>query len=494
MNKILKLTPEEFTILKKAKNYQKLPSTIKTLFEQHEILIEETAIVIKDVVDEETDIWYLLDNQETPIQVFFMTILEIEEEGEITEEEENKVELILLKITCETPTVSLNAYDYPIFRLGLPLTKQTHISGEGREQLKEEKQKDKWDYFFQPSRERLTCQHNFLIRRFEENSKVYYNRGGLFMNIVYFSIASSFLLLDFYSFVFSFIIFLAACLSIWRLSRNMGYKNFFHDVAQIIEEEKNDLESQINWIPPSISQMEDWLEEEIVAIDAKVIKELKFSKDKIIKRAWNNTDEVRFVGKEIYGLEIQEYGFTQPLETNGKEWIEKNYPQHLQAYTYRPNSPLVGVYYIHLIYMTPDRIGYSRFFYDFILARREGDITKEYYYIDIISIGTKVTTTKVFSNLEEWKTKILKFSLRNPEVIEVGLTDKIAIENIRRMADAWKDTEELPADLLESDTPDLDRLLETPADELPGTKVRFIEDTVKTYWNERKEIKKPKKY
>lgn len=486
INEIFELTNLEFKAIRKATIYSQLPVSIQTFFEHNKFIINDDALVIKEPNDEEIDRWNLIDKSEKDLlQIFFIEVTLYEKENE---QEDDEGENYTVTISCQTPTWSNNTYDYPIFRVGLPLLEKRYITGKERKKLKNERQRTKWDYFFQASKKRLTHQHDTLISKFNKNSQVYHEQGNLFIYSFYFSLAFSFLLLDLYSCTFSLILFFVACLSIWKFTKSISYKKKFRNAVQIIEEEKNNLVNQINWLPLTVTEMEEWLEEELLELDGKAIKALKFSKKKIVRRNLTKTEEVNFVDKDVLGLKIQEYGFTQPLETNGKRWIEKKYPRHLEAYTYHPNSPLVGVYYIHLIYMTPDSIGYSRFFYDFILAKPEGEITKQYYYKDIVSIGTKVTATEVFSDLEEWETKILKFSLSNPEVIEMGLTDKIAIENIRKIVDTRKEmeAEELSDEILESDTPDLDELLNTPSGELPGTKVRFIEETVKTYWSQKK--------
>lgn len=480
MSEVLLLSPLEFEKIEKAACFVDLPVIIQEHFQHQKFIIDDETIVIPELTKDKAR-WYIISKTTPFLKIYFVEVQPI-----IESEEEEEIKEIPIIISCETPTYAEDVYEYPIFRVGLPLV-DTHISGIERQKLKDEKQIAKWDYFFPASKSKLIYKHLYLINEFQISKQAYEGKIS-YRATTFIAVAIVFVCLFFFKF-FSLPILLlgGAILSavyIISLSKESKCKKFLEEVIQRIEEEKSFLENELQQDEVSENQMKEWLKEEIIALDRKAVRELKFPEDKIVRRELQQVEDIGIIDDYILGLKVQEYGFTQPLKTNGKKKIEKEFPYHLQAYIHH-NEPLVGVYYIHLLYLTPDKIGISRFFYDFILAKRFGDATKEYYYQNIISIGTETIDTEIFSDLEEWETKSIEFSFPNNELVYISLTDRIALENIRKLVDDKEMEEELS---LEDDTPDLDELLHASPDELPSTKAWFILETVRLYWHKKKKL------
>ncbi|HRI61892.1 MAG TPA: hypothetical protein PK228_19270, partial [Saprospiraceae bacterium] len=236
------------------------------------------------------------------------------------------------------------------------------------------------------------------------------------------------------------------------------------------------LESQMEQTTVSGTQMRQWLKEEIEKLDEQSAVELGLPSDSILRQGVKDGHIKIDPNNQITGLMVQEWGLTQPLTTNGKATIEKKHWHHLRAYRYNEGRPLVGVYYLHFIYMTPDTIGFCGFFYDFILAKRFGTYTQQLFYRDIVNIGAREEDTKILSDQEEWQTKQIIMSFTNGERISIALTDTVAIENLREQIEKGSDT---------------DKLSELTVEALPGTRANFILTSVKTYWNEKKGMKLP---
>lgn len=471
MGKTAKLTTNELALLEKALTFGTLPSTLKMLFLAEKVVIADSATIIKVP---KLSRWYVIDNSKRFLRIFFIEILDFRDQK------------IRIGLSQETPTYSDNINDYPIYRVGIPFT-NIHISGQEREKLRDNRQLQKWDYFFQASRQEVGYKHRDIISKFEQTQEKYEEKlfneglktGGLIVGaliifwICWFVIALALVGYLFYRFKNLFI----------QLFYNYRDVTTLRKSIDKLVEEQTFLENEVNQNNVSVEQMVKWLEEEIKELDYKAVKDLNLPEDKIIRRGFTDKLNTSFdFNHNILGLRIQEYGFVQPLSANGKKKLERKHPHHLLAYKHKKGKALVGVYYIYFIYMTPETIGISGFFYDFILAKRFGQTTTQYYYRDIVGIGTAVADTKVFSNQEEWETEQVILSFYNSERISIALTDKVAIENLREQIEEKKE-DNLDIDI---DNSDLDQLIGADNDELPGTKARFILETVKTYWNQKK--------
>jgi hypothetical protein len=479
MGKIISISEDELKQIKEATTYGQISNKIVKSFKQSDSVISSLSKVIPSASGNRL---YIIDKTGSYVNVFFIEFIE-------SDEDEIQVEL-----SHETPTHSPDINDYPVFKVGLPFP-EMHIDGKERAELTDEKQIQKWDYFFQASSEELSQRHLFLIDEFTESKEKYKQKSiGQIIGILLFVLV---LIIIFYQWsplatIIIGVIFLWKFgYTLLRLFRNIQRFLFLKKVVKKIEDEKEFLVDQIEQSNVSGKQMEKWLDEEINALDKKAVEELNFPEERIIRKELSEGRNNAFdFENSILGLTVREYGFIQPLTANGKRTIERRYPHHLKAYRHRKNNPLAGIYLISFIYMTPETIGFSGFFYDFILAKRFGKITKQYYYRDIVSIGTRVCELEIFTNQEELETEQVLLQFYNNEVIAISLTDKVAIENLRDRVDKRPQTNDLDSDL-DSDTPDFDQLLHAPIDELPGTKARFIVETIKTYWSQMKNGRLP---
>jgi len=413
--------------------------------------------------------------------------------------EDNNPQIRILK---KSPTHSTDIEDYPIFRAGIPFSKKKKlfISGEERSNLKDEKQINKWDYFFRASEEELIQQHLYMINELEESAEKYQEKmiehlvkiGGVFIGAIILSFVV-WGLIGFAAFFYGLYHFRDDIMAAYKAYDIISIlKNF----ASKITEEKKLLENQIVQTNISGGQIEKWFDEEIFQLDESVATEFSLPQDQIKRLKWKDIGDDRLYDENgITGLIVKEWGYFQPFETNGKKTIIRKHWYHLHGLRFHKNKPLVGVYYLTFIYLTSKTLAVSSFFYDFILSRRFGQTTNQYYYKDIVSIGTAITETKMSSEADELETEQVIISFYNSEKISITLTDKVAIENLRERIDerrnAENNDEELGGDIdsLELgsiDNPEMDQLFEME-DHLPGTRVKAIVKTVKQFWNERKD-------
>lgn len=485
MAKVIKINFKELSKLDKARSFNRLPERIKDFFYRESTNLSQSSMVIKAVGQSR---WYIIEKGSF-LKMYYLEAVEVYDNG------------VKIMIAKETPTYSDNIFHYPIYRVGIAFNKNEnlYISGHERERLKDERQIQKWDYFFRASPEEAGYHHLQLMNDLEEWKDQYQslivNNGWIVGLIViggivvlsklWLIVALPLVIFVTYKFRKKFV----------ALFRTIQTFQALNSSVQKLAEEKAYIESQVYQTTVSGRQMEDWLREEVQALDKKAIQELGLPADKVIRRELgDNLGDVN-PQNSIVGLKIQEWGITQPISSAGKKSLVKKHKFHLRALRYNQGRPLVGVYYIYFIYMTPETIGISGFFYDFILAKRFGTVTTQYYYRDIVGIGTAVKETKVLEDQEELETKQVILSFVNNEKITIALTDKVAIENLREQIERKQaiETDFSNQELaLESPiNPDLDQLDELSEEGLPATSSNFVLTNIKTYWNQKKNFNLP---
>lgn len=476
-----KMGAGEMSQLDKASSYSQIPEPLKTLFRVEGVHLSPDATVIKSLKEPR---WFIVDSSSGFLNIFHIEIVA------------SSSQIFQLDVTRETPTYSDNIHDYPIYRVGIAFKgdEALYISGREREELTDERQLQKWDYFFRASKEELGNKHYRLAGEFEEWRSDYQallNKNAIKAGVLF--VVSLFLLIKLWWFVaLPIIAYGLYRFRNWFIDLYQSYKNtrFLKFCDQKLGDELQYLESQVFQQTVSEDQVRKWLEEEVRELDQKTVAELGLSPDHIIRREFGGPNGGVDINKDILGLKIQEWGITQPLSANGKKSIEKKHWHHLRALRRGTREPLVGVYYIHFIYLTPDNIGISSFFYDFILAKRFGTMTTQYFYRDIVGLGTAVKDTLILTDLEELETKQIILSFVNNEKICIALTDQVAIENLGSQIERRESQLNSGAGgwsgLDNPFNPEMDQLKEVGDEFLPATRSNFVLTNLKTYWNEKK--------
>lgn len=492
MAKVIKLSKEEYAQFSICKIYEGLPTKIREVFNKEEVVLGNTSIVFPATNELNR---YIVDSSSRFLKIFLIYVLEVSEEK------------TLVKILERTPTYSDDIETYPIYSAGIPLAKSKtlFISGEERKELKDEKQLKKWDYFFYASKEELIHRHLYMLDEFnelEEKAIVQLKEEG---GIIGALLLCCFILSFFIGKLIAVLILGLGLFLLWNNIKKgillFGNIRTLRMFSSRLNEEKEYLESQMVQIKTSGKQIEQWLNEEITILDTAIATEFELPKVNIKRLQWKEIKKAKIDPKnDITGLIIDEWGYFQPFSTNGKKTLSRKYWHHLHALRFHNNRPLVGAYYITFIYLTEETLAVSSFFYDFILSRRFGQTTNQYYYRDIVSIGTAIKESKVFDDEEELETEQVIISFYNNEKIAVTLTDKVTIENLREKVHSQSkfssDEEDAIGDISRSsiddsnNTPELDQLFELN-DNLPGTRVKAIVKTIKQFWNEKKNIKLP---
>lgn len=491
MAKKTKLSLEEYQQLMEADTFEELPFKVKK-----KLLKLNENIYLKAKIFEALNLyhWYIIDDTDR-----FLKIFSIEGIEPLDSEENIENKKIPIKIINLTPTYSNDIEEYPIYQVGIPLNDdgKVFISGKERKDLTP-KQLKKWDYFFRASKKELTYRHVYLINEFEllrkRISKLIKGeiRWIIFlfivMMLVWYFMKVIFVRLGIVAF-FLYLLLPKIIHLYGYISNTLRLTNF----SIKLEEEKEFLKNQILQNEMSPEKMEQWLKEELAMLDEQAVEDLDLPKHLITRLQWKDVEENKIYDRDkITGLLIDEWGYFQPLSLDGKNVLNRDYWHHLHALKFYHDRPLVGVYYITYIYLTEDGLAVSRFFYNYILARRFGQVTKKYYHKDIVSIGTTVKESEVFNDKAELETRQIEISFYNNEQILITLTDKVSIENLREKVDKKIENQENKLGLFEnnatiqpSNTSELMQLLNMN-DNLPGTRIGAIVKTLKQFWNEKK--------
>lgn len=480
MAKIITLNRKEFKQLENASIYLQLPVTIANIFSRERISMSNTSRVIDSLFE---NTWYVIDDQRDFLRIFIIVWI-----GDYKGEAQ-------VKIIDKSPTKSDRVENYPIYKVGIPFknAKSLYISGEEREKLKikDEKQLQKWDYFFRASEEALVSHHLYMIDEFEQSAESYQKKlisnlwkiGGLFLGII-------FLLSSLWQAI-------AIGLSLYGLYyfKNIFFMAFLYHknrtalkkYTETLEEEKVFLAGQLHQTNISGAKINEWLESEKKELFEEEAKDFGIPKNLLNPLNWKEAAQGHY-DKTQNGMLIDEWGILQPITTNGKNSIVKNHWSHLRALRFYQGRPLVGVYYFTFLYVTGETMAITNFFYDFILSKPYGKSTNQYYYKDIVSIGTTIKESKILNDLEELETEQVVFSLYSGEKLAITLTDKVSIQNLRTIIDQRHENQEseiggfLSNSLEMSDTFELDQL-EEMENNLPGTRAKVIVKSVRQDWN-----------
>ncbi|PHN03440.1 hypothetical protein [Flavilitoribacter nigricans] len=416
------------------------------------------------------------------------------EEIDIDEEE-----LMIIEVNDITPTISDDLNDYPIFRTGTPYVldgiKKFFIDGKERRKLSGT-QLNKWDYFFRLSKTELARRHKKLIEDFKTEKELYHERRlekfawfFLILAGVYFCYywtgilpANLLFLICFYKFRNSVI------MPLFFLSRKVVV---FHSYALDLEKEQRYLQSLVYQNHPlpyqimvSDQQISQWLNEEILTLDRLAVQELRLGGQIIPLKG-------TLKSRKTKGLNIEEWGMVQANEVLGKDILEKHYFNHQLGLRVNDGSPMYAIYYIYFIYMTAETIGIYGLFYDFILEKKIGGITNQYYYRDIVSIGTEQVESKILNHSYELETLQIIISFYNDQRISFTLTDEKLIKRLRDQIEAKKQlssyTDQNMNGFSPMLSPDLRQLVQLADDRLPATRSNAILITVKEYWKTKKD-------
>lgn len=473
------LRPEDFQPLSEASYFSELPSNLQNSFRNRNIRIPATAKVIDSKY---RGLQYIIFNGDLGLKVFTLA-------DDLSAEQSS----IGTAVYDESPTVSHNLNDYSIYRTSVPLRdngKVILINGKEREQLQGIHLK-KWDYFFRASKHEIGYWHRRLIhdldaelkiKKKEENQKFLQIGGIILVALIIYSGFWKILALP----LIGFGLYKFRKLFFTLYSILQGNKVLKRSIVQL-QSEIEFLEDQFSQSRVSEKEIRDCLNKEILALDKIAFEELGLDKKDILAVK----PSLKYRGTA--GLSIEEWALVQSDNTNGKKIIEKKHPFHLLGFRINNGRPIYSMYYLYFIYMTEDVIGIYGFFYDFILEKRFGTVTNQYFYRDIVSIGTVEKESIILNSRFELETKQIIVTFYNNEKITITLTDSVTIKSLSEQIQAKEKVTSLlnaPVEELEelTSSDDFQQLLTLADDSLPATRSNAILKNVKEYWDSKKQM------
>ena len=337
--------------------------------------------------------------------------------------------------------------NHSVYEIGVPTVNEEEnkktiflISGDEREKL-QGKQRQKWDYFFRIYYPQIGKQQKRRIKKLnkeiEEWKKKIKNEylliGMLILGMILFITSGELAIQSIAILCIATMGWLG--LKVRKLSQKI-------EIAQRwIHTYKLEIKYLQNQVPPkeeipTENQIEEWLVQELNELEEEAIKELDIDPSQLLP-----LDQDQNFRDGLKSIFIEEIGISQPKKVHGRDYVNAH---HMEAIRVRRNGlPHFGVYYFQFIFLTADKITVLGFFYDFILNRKQGNISDEFYYSDVVSVVTKrISITSPFDESVQWELDVFKLGVPNSESIQVALSDMAIIDDMNERIEAKKKLKE----------------------------------------------------
>jgi len=361
----------DFNKLHDAKLFSKLPNIIIDYFHSQDIVIDGNATILKHFSKKE----WLLIHKGTPFWKFYYF--------KTGTRFKNTFPLLIRQ---ETPDYSSQQKD-PRRRTGITFLEEafseTPIFTEEPLTLNQ-KQQQKAAYFFKNAANKNPFQHERTIYKFDEWGEAYYKiftkdiaKVGFFILIALICILQIPFYLGLPIVAYAAYRFKSIFLN---FKKSYQLNNIINNSLDTLKKERELLVAEGSTPIVSDQKMEQWLLEEIKTIDKETLQSFQIKKEDLIPI----DDQLK--GKTI-GINIEEWGFIQPITTDGKRAIQE---KSLRAFRFNGQRPLFGVYYLVFFYLTKDAICIHSCFYDFIHAKTYGTTAKRYNYQELLKIEASI--------------------------------------------------------------------------------------------------------
>ena len=336
--------------------------------------------------------------------------------------------------------MSIKLEDQSIFLEGL--LAGYHIKGTRRLEFKDEKKQQRWDFFVRPDMEYMDSIIKSMIST--KRSKMFYNEQRMkklqTQMIVYIIIGVVLaILLNSLHYIVSLVA--LAIFGILCISR-IGERSRLEKENRALQEEIDNIlknyEELKKQVPPLVScqQLEDWLMEELKALEKEAIEELSL--------------EGPFTKAEIKGLEdfqsivLIEPGLIQSHRTPG--YIKTQ--EHRKLVQLKDSfEPIYAVYYVQFLFVIENQIGVYGCFYDSIMQEKHGVVSDEYFYRHVTSVSTR--TEEMRDTLSELmgdeakaiENTIFKLTVASGDSISIALTDEKVVTRLQDTINAQRKME-----------------------------------------------------
>lgn len=349
-------------------------------------------------------------------------------------------------------------------------------------------QKRKWDYFFRP--------HPYFIGRAQKESiddledQIDELEKEHKKQVIYCGAAAAaiFLLAIFGSGMLYYVLPVVGLFYLFTFMKFQQQKKRKEKWVHSLKNEIQQLYRQVSTDIPSDEQMESWLHQEIKILEDRAIRELMLERDTILKvgdnqNKWDTESSIFML----------DWGAIQPQNTNGKGNVDE---EHIRGFRVTKRYlPLFSVYYVQFIFLTPDQIAAYSTFYDFILGKTIGATTHQYYYQDVVGIGTVDSQVpNIFDEKSNFDVTLLRISVSNNDPLQIALKSEQVIEDInkrieenRKYAEKHTGSAHDDPDFLSSTLPDYRQV--DPDEENLSTKIALAAmASVRREWARKKEI------
>jgi hypothetical protein len=252
---------------------------------------------------------------------------------------------------------------------------------------------------------------------------------------------------------------------------------------------KFEIDHLLSQVPSKLisdQEMINILENAVRRIEKIAISELALSPNDLLQL------ESKINPLNISSIHIMQWGTIQPPKIVGKDRLPENH--RIAFFVTNGGLPLFGVYYFQYIFLTKLNISVYSCFYDLILDKTFGDSTSQYYYKDIVSIGsTNLVIANPYDESEEYDTTTLQIAVSNNNPLQIAITDERILTDLNdrikiRKEILAKEQKEISSDsnggdfLNINDSIDMISNINTDEEGLPSTRARAAMAYVRREW------------